>query len=116
MKAALAFIFLAAASFAADVTGTWYFAVELSVGSGAPTFVLKQDGTKLTGTYSGTLGEVPVKGKVTGDDIEIDFEAETAGEKFKVVYTGKIKSASEMAGKVVYGQIGDGTWTAKKKE
>lgn len=107
---------LAAGIVAADVTGTWHVAVELGVGSGSPTFVLKQQGTKITGTYSGTLGEAPISGKLEGDKIEITFEAETAGQKFKVVYTGTVKDSKEMAGTVVYGELSDGTFTAKKKE
>lgn len=109
-------IVFAGLSLAADVTGTWYFAVELSVGSGSPTLVLKQEGNKVTGTYSGTLGEAPVKGNVDGDKVEIMFETETAGQKFKVTYTGTVKDDKEMSGKVAYGEIGEGTFTAKKKE
>jgi hypothetical protein len=101
---------------AADVTGTWIFDVELSVGSGSPTFVLKQEGDKLTGTYSGSLGESPVTGKVEGDKIELSFEINTEGQKLKAVYTGTIKSDTEMAGKADYGGVGEGTWTAKKRK
>ncbi len=116
MKTAIALLLFAVSSLAADVTGTWSFAVELSVGSGAPTFVLKQEGAKISGTYSGTMGEAPVAGKLEGDAIDLTFEAEVAGEKVKVVYTGTVKSPTTMAGKVSYGSISDGTWTARKKE
>ncbi len=116
MKAFVLMLLAAATTLAADVTGTWYFAVELSVGSGAPTFVLKQEGSKLTGTYSGTLGEAPVTGTVKGDKIEFSFQAETAGEKFRAVYSGTIKDSKNMEGKADYGEFGDGTWTARKKE
>ena len=116
MKALLTLVLALAPAFAADVTGTWYFAVELSVGSGSPTFVFKQTGEKLTGTYSGSLGEAPLAGKVEGDRIEFSFEASTAGEKFRATYTGTIKDAKAMSGKVDYGEFGSGTWTARKKE
>ena len=101
---------------AADVTGTWNLAVELSVGSGNPTIVLKQQGEKLTGTYTGTLGEAPVQGKITGDNVEFWFEAEAAGQKFRATYKGTVKSGNSMQGTVDYSGIGDGTFTAKKKE
>src|SRR5262250_1419307 len=76
MKRVLATAFsvfvLAAVAFAADVTGTWNATVDLGGGQGGtPTFVLKQDGEKLTGTYSGALGESPVTGTIKGSDITI---------------------------------------------
>ena len=43
----------ASPSFAQDVTGTWQFAVELDVGSGAPTFVFTVEDDTLSGTYRG---------------------------------------------------------------
>jgi hypothetical protein len=116
MRFPLAVILALAPALAADVTGTWNFAVELSVGSGNPTFVFRQTGEKLTGTYSGTLGEAPVTGKVEGDNIEFAFEADAAGEKFRAVYRGVIKGGKVMEGKVDYGDFGSGTFTAKKKE
>lgn len=116
MKFAALVVLSAAASFAADVTGTWNLAVELSVGSGNPLVVLKQQGDKLTGTYSGTLGEAPVTGKIEGDKIEFWFEAEAAGQRFRAVYKGVVKDGKTMQGTVEYGEIGDGTFTGRKKE
>jgi len=40
-----------------DVTGKWTFTVETGAGSGTPTMTFKQEGEKLTGHYSGQLGE-----------------------------------------------------------
>lgn len=104
-----------AALFAADVTGTWFFTVELSAGSGAPTVELKQEGTKLTGKYSGTLGDVPLVGKLDGDAIELVGNAEASGTKLRLSYIGKLTSATTMEGKAIYGELGEGTFTAKKK-
>jgi hypothetical protein len=116
MRALLVLVLSLLPALAADVTGTWNFAVELGVGSGNPTFVLKQQGEKITGTYSGTLGEAPVTGKIEGDNIEFWFEADAAGEKFRASYKGVVKNGNTIEGKVVYGGLGDGTFTAKKKE
>lgn len=116
MKFLSALLLSMTAALAADVTGTWNLAVELSVGSGNPTIVLRQQGEKLTGTYSGTLGEAPVSGKIEGDKIEFWFEAEAAGQKFRAVYKGVVKGGNAMQGTVDYGEIGDGSFTAKKKE
>jgi hypothetical protein len=116
MKTIATLFLAAAATFAADVTGTWYFAVDLSIGSGSPTLVLKQEGNKVTGTYSGTIGEAKVTGTVDGDKVELTADAEAAGEKVKIVYSGALKTPTTMEGKTTYGNLGSGTFTAKKKE
>lgn len=100
----------------ADVTGTWYCTVEFSVGSGSPTLVLKQDNDKISGTYSGTLGETSVQGTISGDKVEIWFDTEAAGQKFKVTYNARLKNENkEMEGTVIYGELGEGTFSARKK-
>jgi hypothetical protein len=106
-------IFLATSLFAMDVTGTWNAKVDLgSQGGGSPTFVLKQEGEKLTGTYSGQLGESPLTGSVKGSDIVFNFDA--AG--CKVHYEGKIDAdGKKMQGTVDYCGQASGTFTAAKK-
>lgn len=101
---------------AADITGTWTFHVETPAGAGTPTFVLKQDGEKLTGKYAGLFGEAPVSGTVQGDKIEIVIEvAPEGGDKVKITYSGTVESAKSMKGKVTFPNIAEGTWTATRK-
>jgi hypothetical protein len=71
----LASTVLAAAALAADanVAGEWDFTVETQAGTGSPHFSLKQDGTAVTGTYKGQLGEAPVTGTVQGDELTLSF-------------------------------------------
>jgi len=95
---------------AADVSGTWSASVVLDAGSGTATFVLKQAGEQLSGSYSGALGEAKVTGSVKGDEVEWTFETEDAG---KVVYKGKL-DGGKIKGSVEYGQLGKGTFTAEK--
>lgn len=96
---------------AADISGTWSASVVLDAGSGTASFVLKQDGDKLSGTYSGALGEAKVTGSVKGDEVEWTFETEDAG---KVVYKGKLEGAAKIKGNVEYGQLGMGNFSAEK--
>ena len=98
-----------------DVTGKWVFAVETSAGSGTPTMTLKQDGEKLTGHYSGQLGETDVAGTVKGSDIKITFTIDAQGTTINFVYTGTLESKDAMKGKVDLGGLGDGTFTAKRQ-
>ena len=49
----------------------------------------KQDGEKLTGTYSSQmLGEQPLTGTIKGNDITFGFQASFDGNAVKVTYTG----------------------------
>jgi len=96
---------------AADISGTWAAAVRLDAGSGTATFVFKQAGDALTGTYSGVLGSAEVKGTVKGNQAEWSFENSDAG---KIRYKGTVDGAT-MKGTVEYGQLGAGSFTAEKK-
>ena len=95
----------------ADISGTWAASVRLDAGSGTATFVFKQAGDALTGTYSGTLGTAEVKGTVKGNQVEWSFDNADAG---KISYKGTLEGAT-MKGTVEYGQLGAGTFTAEKK-
>jgi hypothetical protein len=73
-------LLLACLALGADITGTWSMTVETDMGSGSPTFVFKQEGENLSGTYTGQLGEAKVTGTLRGDVIEFWFEASPSGE------------------------------------
>jgi hypothetical protein len=109
-------LLMAALAIAADITGKWRFDVETSAGSGTPVFDLKQDGEKLTGTYTGALGEAPVTGTVKGDDVEITFEVSPTGEKLVVKYTGKLDGENKIKGTVDLGGMAKGTFTGEKQK
>jgi hypothetical protein len=97
----------------ADISGTWSAAVTLDAGSGTATFVFKQAGDNVTGTYTGAVGSANVTGTVKGSDVEWSFDAGDAG---KVSYKGKLDAAGKIAGTVEYGQLGKGTFTAEKQK
>lgn len=114
MKRFFLLMALAAAAIAADLNGTWHLAVEADIGSGTPTFTFKQAGDKLTGTYSGALGEAPVTGTVDGEKVRFSFEIAPAGDKITVVYSGTV-DGKKMKGTVQFGGLGQGTFTGEKK-
>jgi hypothetical protein len=104
-------LLLATASLsAAEVTGTWKLDVVMDAGSGTATFVFKQDGEKLTGTYQGVLGKADVTGTVKGDKIEFSF----SGRGVDAHYAGKV-TGDTMEGTCEYGQVGSGTFKGKKQ-
>jgi hypothetical protein len=99
----------------ADVAGTWAITIEIGGNTGTPTVTFKQDGETLTGTYSSqVLGEQKVSGTIKGNAITFEFTAAFDGNAVKVVYSGTVDKAT-MAGKVTFGDLGEGTFTAKKQ-
>jgi hypothetical protein len=107
----LTLLFAASAFAADDLTGTWNCEVETDMGSGTPTFQLKQDGTAVTGKYAGALGEADVTGKVTGSKFEISFKFDQGS----VVYSGEFSGASQTKGSVNLAGQATGKFTCKKK-
>jgi hypothetical protein len=97
-----------------DVTGSWTFDVTTSAGSGTPTMQFKQTGEKLTGHYSGQLGEADLAGTVKGSAIEFAFDISADGNAIHIVYAGTAEKDA-MKGTVKLGDLGEGTFTAKKK-
>jgi len=98
-----------------DVSGKWLFTVETSAGSGTPTITLKQDADKLTGHYSGQLGESDLSGSMKGRDIVFTFNVDAQGYAIKVTYTGTIESNDSLKGTVDLGGLAGGTFTAKRQ-
>ena len=97
-----------------NVTGKWILDVQTDAGSGTPTITFKQDGEKLTGHYSGQLGEAELTGTVKGSDISFSFSGDAQGQQFKVTYTGTIDKDT-MKGSVDLGGLATGTFTGKKQ-
>jgi hypothetical protein len=108
------FVAMASAAHAANVTGTWLMAVKFGEINGTPTFVLSQQGDKVTGTFKGQLGEANVIGAVTGNAIKLSFKTKNQGQDLDVVYSGTLDGDS-MSGKVEFVGAGEGTFTGKKK-
>jgi hypothetical protein len=99
----------------ADVAGAWQLEIDLGGNAATPGLTLKQDGEKLTGVYSSQLlGEQQVTGNIKGNDITFGFQASFDGNAVKVTYTGTVDKDT-MKGKVVFGDLGEGTFTGKKK-
>ena len=98
-----------------DVTGKWAFNVETAAGSGTPTMTFKQDGEKLTGHYSGQLGEADLTGTVKGEAIEFKFTIDVQGQTLNAAYSGTVDGKDSMKGKVDLVGLGEGTFTAKRQ-
>ncbi|HVN04609.1 MAG TPA: hypothetical protein VMT86_09345 [Bryobacteraceae bacterium] len=112
---ALLGVLASASLLARDISGNWEFSVDTAAGSGSPSFVFKQDGESLTGTYNGLFGKADVKGTVKGDQVDFQFKFDYSGQSGVAHYTGTIESDTKMKGKVEIGDLAEGTWTATKQ-
>ena len=97
---------------AQDVAGEWLFEVDLDTGSGEATFVFEVNGSEITGTYIGILGEQAVTGTIEGDIVRFGFESDDAG---SVSFDGVI-DGDVIEGECVYGLLGSGTFFGSRGE
>lgn len=93
-----------------DLTGTWTVDVQTDMGSGNPTFVLKQEGEKITGTYAGSLGNSQVTGTLKGNVLHLEFNIQGN----LITYDGTA-TATSISGKVNLAEMASGTFSGKRK-
>jgi len=94
-----------------DVAGVWELAVDLGAGGGGvATFVLEQDGSTITGTYSGAYGSgVEVSGSAENGRIRFAFQTTQMG---RIAYDGALEG-DVMTGRVTYGTVANGTFSGR---
>jgi hypothetical protein len=100
----------------ASLTGTWRFNVTTDAGAGTPTVVFKQQGDSLSGSYSSQVfGENQIRGSVKDRAFNFAFTANVQGTTLNVTYRGTIVSADSLIGDLSLGELGSGTFTAKRQ-
>ncbi len=94
-------------SAAANLTGPWKVKLETPMGTIERTMKLKQDGEKLTGSYTGQIGDMEIKeGKVKGAEFAFLVAAERDGQKMTFKYKGK-QQGDSIKGTVDYDLAGN---------
>ncbi len=98
----------------ADVSGHWDFAVEIAGVGGGNADVTMQEGADgvLTGTYVGQLGNTDFTGTAEDDSFEFTLESQAGA----ITYSGELQDDGTLAGKVDLGGMGEGEFTATRKE
>jgi opacity protein-like surface antigen len=84
---------MAAAVFAADVTGTWTATFDTQIGAQKYTYTFKVQGTKLTGKAKSELAMTETEiteGTVNGDDISFVENLNFQDMPLRIVYKGKM--------------------------
>lgn len=100
-----------------NVAGKWSMTLEMSMGTGTPVLDLKQDGEKISGTYTGRYGTFPLEGKLKEQAIEFWFTMNAEGQSVSMSFTGEVAADGQtMKGQATLGELGDATWSAKKEK
>jgi len=107
------------ASAIADITGTWTLTVRYPPPDGdfTATYLLTQDGEKITGTYQGLHGPADVTGTLKGNDVTLSVTVQSLS-AVTAHLSGKVTSATKMSG-TVRGTHSSGEpmpWSAEKKK
>ena len=97
-----------------DLSGEWVLTTESQMGAQDAKMIVRQTGSALAGTITGRAGSVDYTGSVKGAAVAFDFTISVQGTDMKLDYTGTIEGDT-MKGKAVFGQFGEGTFTAKRQ-
>src|SRR4029079_10885897 len=101
----------AAAGSATDASGKWDIVLSIDgVGEIPVQADFKQDGSKLTGTFSGPAGDVTLQGTMTGPSLKLEFEVETPQGKMPIIMTGDLGADGGLAGKATLQGMGEANW------
>jgi hypothetical protein len=102
------------ASKGSDLSGEWVLTTESQMGAQDALMTVRQTGKSLAGTISGRAGTVDYTGSVNGPAVAFDFILNVHGTDMKIDYSGTV-AGDTMQGRAVFGQFGEGTFTAKRK-
>jgi hypothetical protein len=105
---------------AIDITGTWKADIETQVGKFKYTYILKQEGTLITGKILSELeGEkresVVMEGKLNGDIIEFVEMMNFQDNELKISYKGKI-TGDEISFTRQVGEFANEVFVAKREK
>lgn len=117
VTAAAAALLIPGVSNAADLSGAWKLDLQIAGMEYHATCQMKEDGTALSGTCSGTDADpkpVAMTGAVDGSSAKFAYDITYNGSPMHVAYTGNVKSDTTMDGSVDV-QIAQGTFTAVKQ-
>jgi len=100
-----------------DLSGNWSFTVVYEGGQGTPSVRLIQKGDSLTGRYiSQVFGELDVQGTIKGKEFNFGFTTSAGGDPFSMTFNGTVESNEALKGSVDMGEMGSGTFTARREK
>ena len=96
---------------AANVTGKWSLSIETPQGPMTVAMVLKQEGTKVTGTLASPQGETALDGQFVDGALTFGITFEGGGGSMQLSFSAKLAADGSLAG-VMSGPMGEIPWTA----
>jgi hypothetical protein len=99
-----------------SVAGKWIVTLEMSMGTATPALDLKQDGAKITGTYTGRYGTFDLEGSLKDHTIVFSFTMNAEGQSVTMSFEGEVSAdAQSMKGTASLADMGDATWSARRQ-
>ncbi|MEZ5315872.1 MAG: hypothetical protein R2752_00575 [Vicinamibacterales bacterium] len=103
----------------ASVAGKWAMSMDIeNMGPAETALDLKQEGEKVTGTYTGSYGAFQVEGTVKGRILEFAFAMSAQGTEVWLSFRGEVAADGEsiIKGTGAIEGLGSVSWTAKRKK
>ncbi|MBN9587939.1 MAG: Cys/Met metabolism pyridoxal-phosphate-dependent protein [Alphaproteobacteria bacterium 64-11] len=97
----------------APVAGDWLVTVQYQRGTGEQRFVIRQDGSTLTGHHKGEIYEGDLSGTVHADQVVLKSHTPVGGNTIAWTFTGNA-GANSLAGTVDMGEYGPASFTARR--
>ena len=99
-----------------DLTGRWQLAVVTDNGTGYPVLELKQEGDKVSGSYtSNAMGVRSITGTVYGDTLSFVLSPSGAGEGMVLTYTARIVTPDSLDGYVDFAGQGGAKFSGARR-
>jgi hypothetical protein len=96
--------------------GTWEVILKTGGGDFPVSAMLTDEAGKISGTLTSQMGDVPVTGTMEGKALKLSLVAKTPQGDIPIVLTGDVAGDEIINGKADFGGMGQGEWTAKRKQ
>jgi len=101
---------------AGNVAGTWDVVLKTGAGDFPVTATLTDDGGKVAGTLQTQMGDANVNGTHEGNALKLSFIAKTPQGDIPISLTADVDGDALVNGKAEFGGMGQGEWSAKRKQ
>ena len=96
-----------------NLSGDWDLTLNSPQGTFNPKATFKQEGEKLSGSFKGPRGELPLQGTVKGKEIKFSYTVKFQDQDLVITLSGVIDGDS-IKGDADFGGFAQGDWTAKR--
>ena len=99
-----------------SIAGKWALTLVTEAFTATPALDLKQDGEKITGTYTSTqYGTFPLEGTLKGRALQFSFTLNADGTPVAMSFTGEVAADGKtMKGRATLGELGEASWSAER--